>query len=228
MTRSHLGIQTDNSLSTQIAEQHIAVVNAAALKVQQECGWVNTLDRATVTVGAEQTTINYPPGCNPGSLRAVAVYDSYKYFMLESRIIPVNADSDQELAAGQPTLKSVCGRPKFYQQRHQIELWPRTDKEYPLRMEFQRRIDLPEGSSISIVDAQLIVYATAAMLSVAMGEDKQAEHYSTMYKDRMMALRGWQSAGNRFAMDTAADFGEEEFFRDDLMPNWNRGPTMAP
>ena len=204
------------------------MINSAALKVQQECGWVNSLARVTVEIQSEQTTLNYPDDCRPGAIRAVAAFDGYRYYMLEARIIPINADTDQQVIAGQPELKSVCGRPKFYQQRNQLELFPRTDKAYPIRIEYQRRIDMPTDDSVSIVDGQLIIYASAAMLSAQMGDPKQADHYGALYQDRMQALRGWQSTGNRFAMDTAADFGEEEFFRDDLLPNWNRGPTLAP
>lgn len=227
-TRALLGIQTDNDLGSQLDEQHVAVVNAAALRVQTECGWVNTLRRVTVEIESEQTTLNYPGDCRPGAIRAVAVYDTDRYFVLEPRVIPVQADSDQEVIAGQPTLKGKLGRPKFYQERSQIELWPRTDKAYPVRLEYQARIDMPTDDTVSIVDGQLIIYAACSMLSGAMGDTEQRDHFGGLYKERMMALRGWQSAGNRFAMDSAADFGEEEFFRSDVLPNWNRSPTMAP
>jgi len=203
-------------------------VNAAALRVQTECGWVNTLRRVTVEIQSEQTSLNYPEDCRPGAIRAAAVYDTDRYYTLEPRVIPVQADSDQEVIAGQPKLQAKLGRPKFYQQREQIELWPRTDKAYPIRFEYQARVDMPTDETVSIVDAQLIIYAACAMLSGAMGDTEQRDNFNRMYADRMIALRGWQSAGNRFALDSAADLGEEEFFRDDVFPNWNRAPTMAP
>ena len=226
--RAHLGIQTDNDLGSQLDEQHVAVVNSAALRVQTECGWVNTLRRVTVEIQSEQTTLNYPDDCRPGSIRGVAVYDTDRYYTLEPRVIPVQADTDQQLAAGQPTLKAVLGRPKFYQQRNQIELWPRTDKVYPVRFEYQLRADMPNDDTISVYDGELIMFAACSMLSGQMGDTEQRDHFGLLYKERMMQLRGWQSAGTRFALDSAADFGEEEFFREDILPNWSRAPTMAP
>lgn len=194
--------------------------------MQQECGWVNILGRVTVTIGLEQDTLNYPDDARPGSIRAVAVYDNDRYYLLEPRVIPVNADTDQELIVGNPKIEQVLGRPKFYQQRHQIQFWPRTNKPYPVRMEYAKRVDMPTDDTVSIVDAQLIVYAAAAMIAMQMGDEKQAKWLGGLYDERMMSLRGWQSAGTRFAMDSQADFGEEEFFRDDALPNWNRGPTV--
>ena len=71
--RAMLGIQTDNSLSTQVQEQHIVAVNMAAVKAAQECRWVNAQGRVTITLGAEQQLFNYPEDSGPGWLMTGSV-----------------------------------------------------------------------------------------------------------------------------------------------------------
>jgi len=226
LVRAHLGFSTGNQLSLAVNAQHVAVVNAAALKVQQECGWINALARMTITLGAEQDVINLPTGCKPGCIRSMAVYDQDKYWPLEPRVIPVQADTDQEMIVGQPTLARVLGRPKYYQERSgQLYLWPRSDQTYPIRFEYLKSAEMVDDGDVSPYDGPLIVYAAAAMLAIQMESREQAQHYSGLYNDRMMALRGWQQEGTRFAIDSEADLGENEFVRDELLPNWNRGPT---
>ncbi len=223
--RAHLGMQTNEDLASQVGEQHIASVNAAALKVQQECGWVNALRRTTITIEAEQDTINYPADSRPGSIRGMAVYEDGQYYPMPSRIIPAQADTDQQLAEGQPKLKGYCSRPRYYQQRDQIHVWPRSDKQYPIRIEYLARVDLPDEETVSIVDAQLIIYAAASMIATQMADKDQAAYFAGLYQDRMQSLRGWQSAGTEFAMDTEADMAEGEFSLDNQFPRWDRSAT---
>lgn len=226
--RAHLGLATGNQLAAAVHEQHIAAVNDAALRVQGECGWANLVARTTVTLGAEQNVLNYPSDSRPGSIRGVAVYTNDRYYALEPRVLPVQTDTDQEVEEGQPDLERVLGRPNFYQQRDQIYLYPRSDQAYPVRIEYLQRVEMNTDDEVSKVDAQLIVLAAASTVASIMGDKDQAAFYEAKYQERMRTLRGWQSAGTRFAVDSEADFAEEEFIRDELMPNWNRGPTAPP
>jgi hypothetical protein len=226
--RASLGIQTDASLGSQSAERHIVAVNQAALKVQQECAWVNAQARTTVDLEAEQDTLNYPEGTGPGSVRAMSVYDAdaEKSFLLDPRIIPVQADKDQQQAAGGDLFKSVQGRPRYYEQRDQIKLWPWSDKPYKVRIDYLRAVTMPTEGSISIVDAMLIIYAAASMLATQRGDDRMAAYYGGLYTDRKNALMAWQSQGTDFSMSTEADLGEDEMFDSTLIPQWDRRPTI--
>jgi hypothetical protein len=226
--RAMLGMQTTASLAGQVDTQHVLVVQAAALKVQQDCRWVNLQRHVDVELGIEEHTINYPSNVGPGGVLEMAVYSDDRYYPLESRIIPPQADTDVEEGIGGETYDRVLGRPKFYECRNQIHLWPPTDKAYHLRVNVLLRADLPTNASMSVVDAQLIIYKAAEMMSVQHGDKEQAAYYATLYQDRMMALRAWQSAGTRFAMNSEADLAEDEFFNQDLIPNWNRGVTSTP
>lgn len=223
-----LGIQTDSSLASQVNEQHIVAVNAAAVKAQQECGWVNAQGRVTVDLQAEQNTVNYPENAGPGSIRGMAVYEYERYYPVEARIIPVHADQDQQQLAGGDTFKGVQGRPRYFEQRNQIMLWPFSDKAYPLRIDYVRPVTMPTEDSISIIDAMLIIYGAASMISTQLGDPGQAAYYGTLYSDRLRALMAVQSQGTKFAMSTEADLGEDEFIREDLIPNWDRRPTSFP
>lgn len=225
--RANLGIQTSSELGSQVAEQHIVAINQAALKVQQECGWVNTQGRVTVNLQAEQDTLNYPEACGPGSVRAMAVYDveSERSWPLDPRIIPVHADQTEQQAAGGELFKSVQGRPRYYEQRDQIKLWPYSDKPYRVRIDYLRPVQMPDPNSVSILDAALIVYMATSMIATQMDDPRMAAYYVGIYADRRNALMAWQSQGTSFSMSTEADLGEDEF--DVLqMPHWDRRPTM--
>jgi len=226
--RAHLGLATDAQLAAAVQAQHLAAVSAAALRVQGECSWSNLVARVTVTLGAEQNVLNYPSDSRPGSIRGIAVYASDRYYALEPRVLPVQTDTDQEVIVGQPTLARVLGRPNFYQQRDQIYLYPRSDQAYPVRIEYTKRVEMDTDDEVSIIDAQLIIFAAAVTVAATMGDEVQAKYFSGLYDERMRMLRGWQQAGTRFAMDSEADFAEEEFIRDELLPNWSRGPTLPP
>lgn len=225
LVRANLGVQTTNDLGSQVEEQHVAAVNSAALRVQTECGWVNTLRRTTVDTGKFADRIEYPADCRPGAIRGMACYNNQRYYAVEPRVIPVQADTDQEVIAGGDRLTAVSDQPRFYQQRDLIFLWPRTDKSYPVRIEYMARCDLPADDSISIVDGELIAYAATEIVAMQMGDPQMVQYYEKRYAQRMMALRGWQSSGTRFAMDTQADLGEDEVAHEDLVPNWNRQAT---
>lgn len=223
--RALLGFQTSNSLAAQVDPQHTVSVQAAALKTLTDCRWVSTQRHVTVELGVQEHTINYPTGTGVGGILGMAVYKDDRYYPLESRIIPAQADTDVEEAIGGETYKAVCGRPRYYECRELIKLWPPTDQAYHLRVEIQLRGDLPDGSTMSIVDGMLIVYKAAEMISIQHGDKEQAAYYKGLYDDRLSMLRGWQSAGTRFPMQSEADLAEDEFFNQDLIPNWNRGVT---
>jgi hypothetical protein len=226
--RAMCGIQTDNSLASQVEEQHVVAVNTAATKAAQECGWVNAQGRVTVTLEAEQDTLNYPDGVTAGSVRSMAVYDedAQRYYQLEPRVIPVQADQDQEQAAGGEQFTGVQGRPRYYEQRNQIKLLPYSDRQYPVRIDYLRQIQMPTGGSVSIIDAQLIIFGAASMIATQMSDERMAAYYAGLYTDRKNALMAWQSQGSTFAMSTEADMGEDEVVDGDLVPHWDRSPTV--
>ena len=229
LVRGLLGIQTNSGLAAAVGEQHVAVVQAAALKVAQDCRWVNAQRRTTVTLNTEQNQIAYPTGAGPGSVMGMAVWYEDRYYALEPHILPVQSDTDQELAAGGDTLTGVLGMPRYFEQRDHIYIWPRTDRQYPMRIEFMAAMNLPLETSVSVVDAQLIQYKAAEMISAQMENHDAAAYYEGLYEDRLGSLRAWQSAGSRFALSTDADLNEGELpFGGADIPNWSRLPTAYP
>jgi hypothetical protein len=220
-----LGIQTDNSLATQVTEQHIVAINTVATKAAQECGWVNAQRRVTVILQAEQKVLNYPSNCGPGNVRAIAVYDEDRYWPLEPGIIPVHADQDQEQAEGGDTFDSVQGRPRIWEQREQIELYPYSDKQYPVRIDYLAPITMPTEGTVSIIDAQLIIHGTVSMIAQQMGDKEMRDYHAALYVDRMRALMAWQSQGTTVPLSSEADLGEHEVVMV-RAPNWARSPTV--
>lgn len=224
LVRSLLGIQTTSGLAAQTQEQHITAVQMAAEDVAKDCRWVNAQRRVTVTVGAEQTVLNYPAGATPGSIINLAVYADQRYYALVPQVIPISVDTDQEAIAGGAVLAAVLGRPQVYEQREQINLWPRTDKAYPVRIEYMQAMNLPLESSISVVDAMLIVYAAASLISKQMENDSGAVYYDSRYQDRLGDLRAWQNSTGDVVMSTDADLSEGEGPLEHR-PNWNTAAT---
>ena len=226
LVQSTLGMQTGSDLGSQVEEQHVAAINAAALKVQQECAWVTAQKRVTIQLGAEQNVINYPKGCSAGSIRGMAVYDTERYYPLAPRIIPVFADQDQQQAQGGTLFQRQQGRPRFFEQREQIYLWPYSDKAYPVRLDIALPITMLTPDTVSVVDAQLIIYAAVAMIATQRGDTEMRDFNMKLYGDRRNSLMAWQSQGTTFAMDSETDIAEEEFFDPDLIPRWDRRPTI--
>lgn len=226
--RANLGIQTAGQLASHIGEQQLVAIDQAAIKALQECTWVNAQGRVTVDLESEQDTLDYPENGTPGCVRAMAVYDGGKYWPLQPRIIPVHADTDQEQEAGGPTFKAVQGRPRVYEQRNQIKLWPYSDKPYKVRIDYLRQVTMPQPNSVSIVDAQLIIYLASSMLATQMDDERMAKYYMNLYQDRRLALQAWQSQGTTFSMSTEADLAEDEVNIELSVPNWDRRPTLPP
>lgn len=223
--RSLLGIQTDNTIATQVHEQHVVAINIIAAKAAQECAWVNAQRRLTVVLQAEQKSVNYPESCGPGNVRAIAVYDADRYWPLERGIIPVHADQDQEQIEGGDTFDGVQGRPAVYEQRAQIELWPYSDEQYPLRIDYVAPITMPLEGTVSIIDANLIIHGTVSMIAQQMGDKEMRDYHAALYDDRRRALMAWQSQGTTVPMSAEADLGENEGVTVQA-PNWDRSPTV--
>lgn len=196
----------------------------AALKVAQDCRWVNAQRRVTVTLAIEQAQVNYPTDTGAGSIMGMAVYKDGIYHPMRSSVLPVYTDTDQELAEGGDALTAVLDLPRFYEQRDHIYLWPRSDAEYPLRIEYMAPMNLPLDTSVSLTDAQLIVYMCASMISKQMENAEGAAYYAELYADRLGSLKAWQNASTSFALCTEADLNEnEDCFIE--VPHWNRQPT---
>jgi hypothetical protein len=210
----------------------------AAADVAKDCRWVSTQMRTTVSIGAQQNVVNYPADTGPGSILSVSVYipstapagsvsNTSRYIPLIQSIIPAALDTDQELAEGGAALEAVCSTPTHFEQRAQIAIHPRTDQAYELRIEAQRSVDMPLASSVSIVDAMLIVYKAASMISKQMMDTDGAAYYAGLYADRLGDLKAWQSAGTDVVLDTQADLNEDEGNRLELRrPNWDSSPTV--
>lgn len=237
LVHAFLGEQTNFSLGSQTSEQVLAAIQGASYKVLQDCRWVNPLVQITTTIGIAQTVMNYPAGVNAGSITGMAVWGDYndtfddgnlRYYAMEKRIIPVAASQDIQQAVGGAPFESIQGRPLYWQELNQIKIWPYTNRQYKVRIEYIQNALLPDDSTMSITDGQLIVYMAASMVATQRENPDQARYMLSLYADRMMALRAWQSAGNRFALDPEADLGEDEFNLDRNVPNWYRGVTISP
>lgn len=229
--RAMLGQTTSDALAVQVLEQHNVFLDQALAKVLTDCRWASVKKRITVDVGAEATLFNYPTDCNAGGILEMAVWDTneLRYIPMESRVIPVRADQDQEQATGGDTFTAVKGRPQFFEQRLQVQIWPYTDQAYKLRLSYTIIKQFLADTQTTPCDALLVIYFAAFLVANAQGDQaaSQAETFSNMYRDRMQDLRAWQNTGEKVAIDNSAAFDEDEMFEDRL-PQWDRSPTIRP
>lgn len=219
-----------------ILDQRNAQIDAASLKTAQDCRFAFPTGRTTVDLGIQQNVLNYPTGLSAGDIIDMAVYDSTGasgsvsgYIAIEKRSAPPEADQDQEQAAGGATFSNVCGLPQFWwNESGQIHLWPFSDIAYKVRIRYAKVLTFANDSVVSIVDAQMIIYYAAFLVRQAKHDSEGAQHWLTLYTDRMRAIKAWQSTGQKIALVSDASFDEsEEAWMSDL-PRWSTAPTVRP
>lgn len=219
-----------------ILDQRNAQINAASLKVAQDCRMGSAIGRVTTEIGIQQNVLNYPSGCSAGDIIDIAVYDATQlgsgingYSLLEKRAAPPNADQDQEQAAGGTTLSDVCAIPQYWwEEGGQLHFWPLTDIAYALRIRFNKALKFADDNVVSVVDAQLIIYYAAHLVRKAKRDPDGAQHWHDQYTDRLRALKAWQATGQKVAIVSDASFDEnEEAWMNDL-PHWSTATTVRP
>lgn len=219
-----------------ILDQRNAQIDAASLKVAQDCRFANPTARITVALGIQQNVLAYPAGCSAGDIIDMAVYDATQlgtgingYSQLQKREAPPWADQDQEQAAGGATLTDVCSIPQYWwEEGGQIHLWPLSDIAYQIRIRYARVLTFANDSVVSIVDAQLIIYYAAFLVRKAKHDADGAQHWLELYTDRLKAIKAWQATGQKVAIVSDASFDEnEEAWMSDL-PHWSTAPTIRP
>lgn len=231
LVRSHAGLTTNGAQSGQTKLMIDAFIGTAYLKVFAECKWAAASRRFTADLLQGQSILNLPPGCSPGSLRAIAYalasQQDSNYVLVKKMPIPVQADQDQQEAAGGSILQAAEGFPQYWEERNkQLVVWPISNDAYKIRMDYTAQSEFLDDITDSTVDAQLIMFWATRMYMIRIGDGTAANDYAMQYKERRDALVAGANDSQRFIpTDNTASFADT-FDGGIIVPQWNNLPTV--
>lgn len=185
---ARLGFSSGQALM--VNDQHNEFIRGAAREVAQACPWVNTKRSTRPSVGIDQRFVNYPTGATAGSIIQIGVWDAgaSQYCVLRRGVIPVQLDDEPIVDEGEPASVAARGIPTLYEVRNQIEIYPRPDQEYELKIDYVLTVDLSGDDVVSIVDAEAVILLVCAEIYAFQGDVEQARFYRAKYDAQIRAL----------------------------------------
>lgn len=185
---ARLGFSTNASQAALVKQEFEERVRAAALAVYAEHEWGTLKREARTVVGIDQIVIDYPVGSTAGDLLSVGVWDGSEYVPLLERYLKASDTQDPLVDQGEPASVSGRGRPRWFEKRSQITIAPRPDQQYEVKMVYNLAADLPDGMSVSVVDAELIILRTIADKRADMGDEVSASVAEKRYEARALSI----------------------------------------
>jgi hypothetical protein len=187
---ARMGKTTNGSQAAQTTEQYNEVIRAAAEAVYMRCPWAQSQREATESVGIDQRFVNYPENSGPGNIIAIGVWmaDEQRYRPLRRGRIPVELDDEPLVEEGGDVAAEHRATPSLYEVKAQIEVWPRPDQEYRLKIDYTVHPDLDADADVSVVDAECIVLWAMADLFEFEGDQGLATIQRNKFQDRINLL----------------------------------------
>jgi hypothetical protein len=109
--------------------------------------WARLRRYTTVTVGQNQYLVDYPDDCNPERIKALSILNGNVWGP------PLRKGIHPELY----TTQNNGGPPYRWEPYEQIELWPRANQEYSLRIFYVKNLDpLSLDSHRTTIDSDLV------------------------------------------------------------------------
>jgi hypothetical protein len=187
---SRMGKTTNGSQAAQTTEHYNEVIRAAAEAVYMRCPWAQSQRETDATVGIDQRFINYPTNSGPGNVLSIGLWleDEQRYKTLTRGRIPVAADDEPMVEEGGDVAAEHRGAPCIYEVKAQIEVWPRPDQEYRLKIDHTVHPDLDADDDVSVVDVECIVLWAMADLFEFEGDPGLANVQRNKFNDRITLL----------------------------------------
>lgn len=185
---ARMGMVSNAAQAPLVAAEFQELARAAALAVYAEHEWGTLKREARVDVGIDQTAVDYPDDSTAGDLISIAVWDGTRYIPLAERYLDATSTQDPLVDEGEPASVSGRGRPCYFEKREQILIAPRPDQAYAIKIIHNQPSDLPTGTSVSVVDAELIILRMMADKRFDMGDEVLGARLDQKYEDRAKAI----------------------------------------
>lgn len=197
--QARMGVVTGTAQAPLVQDQLNEFIRAAALEVYTVCQWARAQLEARVTVGIDQRFVDYPANATGGNIIAIGVWDSSsRYLQLRRARIQVQLDDEPLVDEGEPASVSGRGQPQLYEPKTQIEIWPRPDQTYELKIDYTQNPELATDATVSVVDAESIILWALADAYDFQGDLELAKVARDKYRHRIGQLRAWASTAEVF------------------------------
>lgn len=197
---SRLGFTTNDEQAPSTMHKMNDDIAAATLEVYSRCKWAQTSREYLFSVGIDQRFVNYPTNCDAGGVMALGVWrtDEQQYRPLRRKAIPIRVDDEPLVAIGEPGSVNSRGTPYLYHPKKQLEIYPRPDMAYQMKMDYVINPAFTIDEDISVVDAECIVLWAMADYYEHQGETDLADGRRTRCLERIRLLGGDQFATRSF------------------------------
>lgn len=189
------GFTTDDSQAPTAFEQTNEWIRRAIAKALERCPWVKLQREFFLTLGIDERFLNYPAQVEPRGIMAIGVWDGTRYRQLRRARIPVIADDEPAVAAGEPTSTSGRGIPQAYEVKSQIEFWPRNDEVRKVKIDAVLTPYPKKDSDLILVDDELVLLWAIAESRDNDGETDLADRARARFEERATYLAGAESPG---------------------------------
>lgn len=191
---ARMGKTTNDSQAAQTTSQYNELIRAAAEAVYMRCPWAQSQRETTVNVGVDQRFINYPANSGPGNILSIGFWleDEQRYKTLRRGRIPVALDDEPMVEEGGEVAAEHRETPIIYEVKSQIEIWPRPDIAYRVKIDHTVHPDLDQDDEVSVVDVECIVLWAMADLFEFEGDPELANTQRRKFNDRITLLIGNQ------------------------------------
>jgi hypothetical protein len=193
--QARLGFTTNDAQAPLVMEQINEWIRAAASEVYKRCPWAQTQQETTAEVGIDQRFIDYPQHAGPGNIIAIGLWfeGETRYRQLRRGRIPVTLDDDPIVDTGEPDSVAARATPSLYELKNQIELWPRADQAYRLKIDHTISPEIADDTTDSVVDAEAIILHVMAEAYDNQGDDRLADGKRRQFEAQIARLIGEQS-----------------------------------
>lgn len=197
---ARMGFTTSDNQAPLTQDQTNEWIRAAALEVYSKCAWASAQRETFLEIGIDQRLVNYPASTTAGNIIQVGVWDEAerRYQPLRRSRIQVSQDDEPLVEIGEPDSVAGRGRPAVFHPKTQIELWPRADQAYQLKIDHTISPNLEADGDVSVVDAEAIILWVLGDALEFQGEGAAADKKRKQFDRRIGELRAWAHTEETF------------------------------
>lgn len=178
--RTRLGFAAAGAAAGVIQSNLDSILQEAQNLVYWTHDWARLRRYATVSLGADQYLIDYPDGCNPERVKAISVLRGNVWSSPLSRGITPTMYTTQDNAAP----------PYRWEPYEQIELFPKADQVYSVRIFYIKTLDPFTGDDHRATLDDSMIFTVALGRAKAHYRHPDAAAYGEDAKDLLIKLKG--------------------------------------